>query len=141
MVGETDVSDELLIGRVARGDEAAFVGLYRRHSPAVYGLLCRLLGPFQPEARDLLQETWIRAATRLASFRGEAQFRTWLMGIAVNCFREWRRRQDRFDDVEAPDRLADPPAEADGDVRRTLAGLPQAFREILVLHDVEGYTH
>jgi RNA polymerase sigma-70 factor (ECF subfamily) len=137
----TSALDDVLIRRFAKGDEAAFVALHRRYSPAVYGLLCRLLGPHRPDATDLLQETWIRAAARLSSFRGDSQFRTWLMGVAVNVYREWRRRQDRYEPVELTDLGADGPDERDGDIRRVLTGMPDAFREILVLHDVEGYTH
>jgi RNA polymerase sigma-70 factor (ECF subfamily) len=135
--------DDVLVGRLTRGDEAAFVALYRRHSPAVYGLLCRLLGPYRPEANDLLQETWIRATARLTSFRGDAQLRTWLMGVALNCYREWRRRHDRYStvDVETLDLGTDAPDDRDRDIRRVLAAMPDAFREVLVLHDVEGYTH
>jgi RNA polymerase sigma-70 factor (ECF subfamily) len=136
-----DLPDDVLIRRVARGDEAAFVGLYRRHSPAIYGVLRRLVGADQAAATDLLQDTWIRAASRLASFRGEAQFRTWLIGIAINCAREWRRvgrREQARPLVE--DRALAPSVHAT-DVERVLAGLPLAFREILVLHDIEGYTH
>lgn len=141
MAGEVEESDDALIRRFGRGDQRAFVGLYRRHSPAVYGVLCRLLGPYQPDAGDLLQETWIRAAARLNVFRGDAQFRTWLTGIALNCYREWRRRRERRDDVELDDSLAESPPDPGSDVHRVLAGLPHAFREILVLHDIEGYTH
>src|ERR1700733_4280221 len=100
MADQAEPTDAILIRRFADGDEPSFVGLYRRHSPAVYGLLSRLVGPFQVEAGDLLQETWIRAAQRLTAFRGDAQFRTWLSGIAINCYREWRRRDDRHPQVE-----------------------------------------
>lgn len=143
MAGTEDVTDALLIRRFERGDEAAFVALHRRHSPPVYGLLCRLLGPRRPDASDLLQEAWIRAATRLSSFRGKAQFRTWLTGIALNCYREWRRRhaRDLMVDVGDADLEHTWPHDQDDDIRRVLAGMPDAFREILVLHDVEGYTH
>jgi RNA polymerase sigma-70 factor (ECF subfamily) len=133
--------DDVLIARFGQGDEAAFVVLYRRYSPAVYGLLCRLLGPNRPDANDLLQETWIRAAPRLGTFRGDSQLRTWLMGVAVNCYREWRRRHGRDESVEPGDLSAETSGERDGDIRRVLAGMPDAFREILVLHDIEGYTH
>jgi RNA polymerase sigma-70 factor (ECF subfamily) len=136
-----DLPDGILIRRVAQGDEAAFVGLYRRHSPAIYGVLRRLVGKDQAAATDLLQDTWIRAASRLASFRGEAQFRTWLIGIAINCAREWRRvgwREQAGPQIES---VAPAPSAYATDVERVLAGLPLAFREILVLHDIEGYTH
>ena len=136
-------SDDVLIGRLVKGDESAFVALYRRHSPAVYGLLCRVLGPHRPEANDLLQETWIRATARLTSFRGDAKFRTWLMSVALNCYREWRRRHERHApvDVEVIDVGTDTRDERDSDIRRVLTGMPDAFREVLVLHDIEGYTH
>ena len=140
MADEAEPTDVVLIRRFAEGDEGAFVGLYRRHSPAVYGLLTRLVDPLRSEAADLLQETWIRAAPRLTAFRGEAQFRTWLTGIAINCYREWRRRYDRHvsDELDAVSLTSPSP---DPDILRVLGGLPAAFREILVLHDVEGYTH
>jgi RNA polymerase sigma-70 factor (ECF subfamily) len=141
MADEGDSTDAVLIRRFVQGDERSFVGLYRRHSPAVYGLLCRLVGPLESEAGDLLQETWIRAASRLTAFRGEAKFRTWLTGIALNCYREWRRRSGRHPIVELDDVINVTEPDPDPDVRRVLSGLPAAFREILVLHDVEGYTH
>jgi RNA polymerase sigma-70 factor, ECF subfamily len=136
-----DPPDDVLIRRVARGDEAAFGGLYRRHSPAIYGVLRRLVGTDQAAATDLLQDTWIRAASRMASFRGEAQFRTWLIGIAINCAREWRRVGRREEGRPLVENLAQAPSAHATDVERVLAGLPLAFREILVLHDIEGYTH
>jgi len=141
MADEADSADAVLIRRFAAGDERSFVVLYRRHSPAVYGLLSRLVGPFQSEAGDLLQETWIRAASHLSDFRGDAQFRTWLTGIALNCYREWRRRADRHPHVELDDVVTLTESDRDPDIRRVLDGLPHAFREILLLHDVEGYTH
>ena len=141
MADEGESTDAVLIRRFVQGDERSFAGLYRRHSPAVYGLLCRLVGPFESEAGDLLQETWIRAASRLTVFRGEATFRTWLTGIALNCYREWRRRAGRHPIVELDDVITLTEPDPDPDVRRVLNGLPAAFREILVLHDVEGYTH
>ena len=141
MPEEAEPTDAVLIRRFVEGDERSFVGLYRRHSPMVYGLLSRLVGPFQSEAGDLLQETWIRAASRLTDFRGEAQFRTWLSGIALNCYREWRRRSGRHTHVELDDVVTLTESDRDPDIRRVLDGLPHAFREILLLHDVEGYTH
>jgi RNA polymerase sigma-70 factor (ECF subfamily) len=141
MTGEFEPADAVLIRHFVEGDERAFVCLYRRHSPAVYGLLSRLVGPFHAEAADLLQETWIRAAARLEAFRGDSQFRTWLSGIALNCYREWRRRTDRYSHVELGDLAASIDPDPNPDVAWVLEGLPARFREVLVLHDVEGYTH
>lgn len=60
----------------------------------MYGVLCRL-GGRSADASDLMQETWLRAVRHLGLFRGQSSFRTWLTGIALNCYREWRRRHAR----------------------------------------------
>ena len=75
-------------------DEVAFRILYRRHAAALYALILRLLGGRESEAQDLLQETWLRACHSIPSFRWEAELRTWLSGIAVNCVRERRRKKE-----------------------------------------------
>lgn len=140
--------DLVLIQRfVEHADETAFVRLYRRHSPPVYGLLYRLTGGHEQNAADVLQEAWIRAGAKLHAFRGESQFRTWVTGIALNCFREWRRRSGRDEHSGDVDETFDTHAAASHresvalDVDQVMRTLPPAFLEILVLHDIEGYTH
>jgi RNA polymerase sigma-70 factor (ECF subfamily) len=137
------MDDEELLRRVVqRQDEEAFRILYGRHSAPVYGLLCRLSGR-GADASDLLQETWLRAVRHLSLFRGQSAFRTWLTGIALNCYREWRRRHARDSGLDDPDarpavtRAADEMAA----VAQILAALPHEHREVIVLHDVEGFTH
>jgi RNA polymerase sigma-70 factor (ECF subfamily) len=137
------MDDEELIGRVVnRRDEEAFRLLYARHSAPVYGLLCRLAGR-SGDAADLLQETWLRAVRHLALFRGQSAFRTWLTGIALNCYREWRRRHAR--DAGTGDAEARPARSRGADeiaaVSQILAALAPEHREVIVLHDVEGWTH
>jgi RNA polymerase sigma-70 factor (ECF subfamily) len=136
------MTDEVLIRRFVRHhDERAFRELYAQHTPAVYGFLRRLAGPSADLADDVLQDTWLRAADRLAHFRGDSAFRTWLTGIALNCYRERRRRQRP---AEGVDTMPEVPVPADGrelEVADVLARLADAHREVLVLHDVEGYTH
>src|SRR5262245_56041567 len=145
----TDTTDGELIGRfVRRRDERAFSQLYAQHTPAVYGLIRRLVGPAADVADDILQDTWLRAAAALPSFRGESAFRTWLTGIALNCYRERRRRSMRETesgtarpDIDSMDARA---ARSGGpilDVADVLDALGDQHREVLVLHDVEGYTH
>jgi RNA polymerase sigma-70 factor (ECF subfamily) len=138
---ETD--DIELIRRVAeRQDEEAFRILYARHTGAVYGLLCRLAGR-SADASDLMQETWLRAVRHLALFRGQSAFRTWLTGIALNCYREWRRRHAReLPALQADARAALHTASDDiAAINGALAGLTSEHREVIVLHDIEGYTH
>jgi RNA polymerase sigma-70 factor (ECF subfamily) len=137
------MDDEDLVRRIADGnDEEAFRVLYARHTAAVYGLLYRLVGR-TADASDLMQETWLRAVRHLALFRGQSAFRTWLTGIALNCYREWRRRHAR--DVPMPysnGRAAHTSEEDEvAAVHQILACLAPEHREVIVLHDIEGYTH
>src|SRR5262249_9648083 len=84
----------LITAVVGTRDEAAFRALYRRHTPALYRLALRLGGSDESWAEDLVQQTWIRAVEVLPGFAWRSAFRTWLLGIAVNCAREdWRRRR------------------------------------------------
>lgn len=137
------MTDEELIHQfVSRRDERAFRQLYAQHTPAVYGLIRRLAGPGADLADDVLQDTWLRAAGALALFRGESAFRTWLTGIALNCYRERRRRLTR--PIDAGDARPIVAARGAGpaiDVAEVLDALDHHHREVLVLHDVEGYTH
>ena len=136
------MTDEELIRRfVTRRDERAFRQLYATHTPAVYGFIRRLAGRDVAVADDVLQEAWLRASSGLAFFRGESAFRTWLTGIALNYYRERRRR---LVPVIDPDTVPDRPARDAGpalDVAQVLDTLSDDHREVLVLHDVEGYTH
>ena len=135
--------DASLVERFARTrGEADFRELYRRHTPAVFGLLRRLTRR-REDAADLTQEMWIRAAARVGSFAGGSAVRTWLTGIALNCYREWRRA--RPPEV-GPEATAGPGAAGDTVQRRVIVdgildALTPEFRDVLVLHDVEGWTH
>jgi RNA polymerase sigma-70 factor, ECF subfamily len=135
--------DVELIRRVAEWkDEEAFRVLYGRHTAAVYGLLCRLIGR-AADASDLMQETWLRAVRHLSLFRGQSAFRTWLTGIALNCYREWRRKHAREVAGADPDTRASPASWEDevAAINQILAGLAPEHREVIVLHDIEGFTH
>jgi RNA polymerase sigma-70 factor (ECF subfamily) len=134
--------DAELIRRVAAGDEEAFRLLYGRHTGAVYSTLLRLVGR-TTEASDLMQEAWLRAVRHLALFRGQSAFRTWLTGIALNCYREWRRKHTR--EVVGTDADIRPSPATWGDelaaINQVLSQLPYEHREAIVLHDIEGFTH
>ena len=129
---------------IHQGDEDAFRVLYRRHTPAVYQFVLRLVGGNVQEAEDVIQETWMRAARALEGFRWQSALKSWLTGIALNRVRETARKKKRSlvevdGEWEMPVAASDPGHSIDLD--RALELLPSGFRTVLVLHDVEGYTH
>lgn len=129
---------------VQQGDEDAFRVLYRRHTPAVFQFVMRLLGGDAAEAEDIVQETWMRASRGLGGFRWQSAFRSWLSGIALNRVRELARKRKRSL-VQVEGEWEIPVAAHDAgkriDLERALELLPPGFRTVLVLHDVEGFTH
>ncbi len=144
-----DLDDARLVKRFVRGrDEGAFRALYRAHTPAMLAVAWRYVDGDRTDAEDVVQEAWIRAAEKLPSFRWESALRTWLVGIAINCARNRARgkRATQSRDVDLADVVELPaaPAAADiatYDVERAVARLPEGYREVLILHDVFGYTH
>lgn len=140
--------DRELAAAVARsGDERAFRALYRRHTPALYRLALRLGGGDGTWAEELVQLAWIRAVEGLGAFGWRSSLSTWLGGIAVNCARElWRETRIRGEAVledARGERAArrSPDVENRIDLERAIERLPDGYREVFVLHDVEGYTH
>jgi RNA polymerase sigma-70 factor (ECF subfamily) len=126
-----------------RGDENAFRELYTRHTPRLYQLVLRIVGGAEHDAEDVVQETWIRATEALGGFRWEAAFGTWLTGIGINVARGLLRKQGRWTTLdEAGEPWRPPPRDGERiDLERAIAVLPTGYRSVLVLHDVEGYTH
>jgi len=132
----------------AAGDRRAFERLYRAHVDRVYALCARLAGD-RVLAEELTQDVFVRAWEKLALFKGESAFGTWLHRLAVNVAlnhlktdgRHRRRTVDDADDVVAalPGR---PLAPGDlMDLEHAVAKLPPGARTVFVLHDVEGYRH
>lgn len=139
-----DPSDRALTERILRdGDERAFRELYRRHTPYLYQFTLRVLGGVEADAEDVVQETWVRAMKSLERFRWRSSLRTWLGGIALNRARDRLRRAGREEGNGQPVELATPPASVPDriDLERAIARLPDGYRMVLVLHDVEGFTH
>jgi len=138
--------DRALAEQVLAGDEGAFRQLYRRHTPRLHQLALRLLGGNDADAEDVVQDTWIKAVEKLDTFRWESAFGTWLHAIALNVTRESARRRGRRQETALPeDQEPEAPAPLDHvevmDLERAIATLPDGYRTVLVLHDVEGYTH
>jgi RNA polymerase sigma-70 factor, ECF subfamily len=140
--------DELLVRRAQQGEVGAFEGLYRAHVGRVYAL-CRRMTADPALAEDLTQEAFVRAWEKLATFRGDSAFSTWLHRLAVNVvlghFRAAERRGGGSATEDGAD-LADARAVTDHpgaalDLERAIARLPRRARTVFVLHDVEGYRH
>ena len=145
MIPEAASADERALAEKfwRHGDESAFRTLYRRQTPLLYRVAYRMVGNTD-RADDIVQDTWLRAAQGLPSFRWQSSLSTWLVGIVVNRSREEIRRMPN--EVRAQDEFPEPPARTPGpwrrlDLERAIAQLPEGYREILLLHDVEGYTH
>jgi len=132
---------------LARRDEHAFAALYDRHAAVMYGLALRLTGGDAPEAQAILQDAWVSAIERLATFEWRAELRTWLCAFVVNGVRALAREagRDPGPSIEhlplgrEDERLGG--AIARVDLERAVARLPPGYRHVFVLHDVEGYTH
>jgi RNA polymerase sigma-70 factor (ECF subfamily) len=139
--------DGTLVGAwVERADPAAFEELVRLHQVYVFRLALSVLGPgWEADAEDVVQETFMRAATRLQNFRGDSRFRTWLHRLALNLALD-RRRRSRWRlphvDIEVLERRPGAPAvddpftsAADGERARALHEcvdrLPDSLRSVI----------
>lgn len=142
------VDDRLLIARVQAGDASAERELYDAHVERVYRLVYRLAGD-PDQAQDYTQETFIRVFGRLGEFRGEAALSTWIgsiaISIALNGLRRGKRLRTREVALDAAAGAATPERTSEPDLRDRLARaideLPEGYRVVFLMHDVEGYTH
>lgn len=140
----TPKADRALVEKyLSRLDEQSFRELYRRHSPAMFALALRI-SDTEADAEDALQETWIRACKLIATFEWKSTLRTWLIGILINCVREVRRKRERRSEESLPGELSPQlfvSEQSAGNLEEAIRGLPSGYRQVFVLHDVEGYTH
>jgi len=141
--GHADLTDAALITRFLGGDELAFRALHARHTPRLRMVVIRLLGSGHADVDDVVQETWLAGCRGLHGFNGSAQFSSWLTTIGVRAAATRFKapsngHTDCLDNVPAP---AAPAAATVIDLERAIARLPDHQRAVVVLHDVEGFTH
>lgn len=137
-----------LIQRVLDGDPAAEREMYDAHVDRVYRLAFRMTGD-DTLAQECTQDTFVRAFERLGDFRGEAALSTWLHAIAnsvvLNTLRKVKRFRQREMDLDDATPIGHTPRVAEPDLksrlRAAIEALPDKYRIVFVMHDVEGYTH
>lgn len=149
-------TDEELVARSVSGDADSFNELVLRWERPIYALAYRTIGRDE-DARDVCQETFLRAFRALPGFRGQAKFSSWLYRIALNLCRDWMRRQRRTPVVQAPEDMdlvelaaAAGPSESIEElvarrdqtraVERAMALLPEEQRTAIVLKEYHGLT-
>ena len=153
------------IERLKRGDANAFETLVNERSGEIFGLLYRLTENVE-EARDLTQETFLRAFQSIGHFRGESDLRTWIYRIAINQARNrwrwWRRRRrEATVSIDAPEigggrlglvatlkanTVKDPEqntllSEREQALKKALSSLKLVYRETVILRDIEGFAY
>ncbi len=142
----TDHDDAAAVDRFrATRDSAVFDTLYRTYTPSLYATAVRITGD-STAAADAVHDAWVRCIERIAGFEGRSSFRTWATGILINCIRETWRHERREQEIEAPiasiNGMPPLPHNVDPlDLEAAIASMPSGFREVLILHDVEGFTH
>lgn len=150
-ITDPDMAEEARWVAAARdGDRPSFERLYRRHCGRIHALCWRLCGGDEALAEDLVQEAFVRAWNKLDLFHGDSSFGTWLHRLSANVALSDRRIRLRRVGRERPmdettERTAvgarDVPQGLRSDLEQAIAALPERARSVLVLFDVEGYTH
>jgi RNA polymerase sigma-70 factor (ECF subfamily) len=149
------VSPELL-ERAQAGDHGAFAEIYSLHKRRIYSLCLRMLGN-PAEAEDLTQEAFLQLHRKIATFRGESAFSTWLHRLAINVVLMRLRKKGlqliSLDEAMEPTTEERPGRSFGGDdlsltgaidrlaLQRAINDLPAGYRLIFMLHDIEGYEH
>ena len=154
--------DMMLVERALEGDLAAFEQLVARYQNKLVGFAARMLGDHE-EAEDVAQEAFVKAYRALDSFRGQAQFSTWLYRITTNlCIDRVRAKKrrpqqaysldeplDKEDDKggrELPDSTFEPSVSVEREelrrvVRSTMAEMPEKMRQVLIMCDMQGMPY
>lgn len=147
--GSQTPGDGELVAEARRGDAAAFGLLVQRYRRAAYAVAYSVTGRHE-DAEDAAQESFLVALQRLEECRSPERFAGWLMTIVRNRSRNLIRRESLRDTdpvpvsastgLPAPDREAER-SQLRGVLREALDGLPAQQREIVLLHDLEGWKH
>jgi RNA polymerase sigma-70 factor (ECF subfamily) len=153
--GELPEADAIRLAQ--QGDPDAFERIYRLHSRRVYALCLRMVGN-TAEAEDLAQEAFLQLFRKIATFRGESAFSTWLHRLAVNVvlmrLRKKTLSETSLEETTEPDEESGGPRKDVGgpdlrlsgsidrvNLQRAIEELPPGYKAVFVLHDIQGYEH
>lgn len=130
-----------------RGDQRAYEQLYRANVGKIHALCLRLCGQ-REMAEDLTQEAFVKAWQRIASFRGDSAFGSWMYRLTTNLVISYMRQQTKWKYVDIEEEhFQDEDADVDSikgessDLERAIAGLPEQARVVLILYEFIGYQH
>lgn len=149
---DAEAPDIALCRKAAGGSLAAFEIIYQRYHRRTYSLCLRMTNS-QTEAEDLTQEVFIQLFRKIGSFRGDSAFSTWLHRLTVNqVLMHFRRRSVKnekvSDDGEIPEQTVHGTSNPNKmpvidriALKNAIGELPNGYRNVFVLHDVEGYEH
>ena len=144
---ERTLDEAFLIERARSGDQSAFRALYDAHVDRVYRLAYRISGD-DHMAQEFTQDAFVRAFQKLDQFRGQSRFSTWLhsitVSVAINGSKKVRRLHTRHVALE-PDLTGEATAPPDPGLRarigQAIDALPDIYRTVFLMHDLEGYPH
>ncbi|MFN8249660.1 MAG: RNA polymerase sigma factor [Ferruginibacter sp.] len=149
-MGLTAMEKDELVERCKRGESLAFKQLYQQYARAMYNTCLRILNS-EPEAEDVLQESFTEAFRNLGSFEYRTSFGGWLKQICVNrSINQLKKRKVDFVDADSvsladtgsDDNLNEAETELQVEtIRRAIMKLPDGFRTVLSLFLLEGYDH
>lgn len=151
-----DPGEAMALARAQAGDHHAFAQLYSLHKRRIYSLCLRMVGNIA-EAEDLTQEAFLQLHRKIATFRGDSAFSTWLHRLAINVVLMQLRKKG-LSLISLDEAMEPAPEEGPGRsfgapdltltgaidrlaLERAVTDLPAGYRLIFILHDVEGFEH
>lgn len=141
------MDDKQLVNQFLKNrSEGAFNALYKDKTPHLFQMALRLTAYDQPLAEDLIQEMWCLAIRKLEQFEWRSELKTWLTGILINLARD-KRKKDEREEVGQTILKGEVPTSIEQsiftsyDLENAIKELPAGYRQVIILHDIEGYKH
>lgn len=141
MYSDKELADQFVKSR----SEEAFRALYRLKTPGLYRLALHLCRHDQYLAEEAIQEMWIIGIRKLKDFQWRSTLQTWLTAILINVVRSQQRKHPQQDDyeksIQGKENVEIPAVFTAYDLREAISRLSDGYQQVIILHDIEGYTH